>query len=236
METTNPTTTTAPVTAAPAVASSAPVAAAPVTAAKPATAAPASTSAYGARAPRPGRGGFDKNRTGGPKRSARPEKVKSEYDQRILNIRRVTRVVAGGRRFAFSVAIVIGNHKGSVGVGTGKAGDTSLAIDKAVKNAKKSLIKIMTTKDMSIPHEVSAKYASARVVIRPAKGRGLIAGSAARDLLELAGVNDINAKIVSPSKNKLNIARGTIKALMQLKAPRAPKVAAVAAPSAVAAK
>lgn len=174
-------------------------------------------------APRGERGsrfGGSKGPRGGGKRAPRPEKVKSEYDQRILNIRRVTRVVTGGRRFAFSVAMVIGNKKGSIGVGTGKAGDTSLAIDKALRNAKKNLLKVKTTKGMSIPHEVSAKYSSGTVIIRPAKGRGLIAGSATRDLLELAGISDVSAKIISPSKNKLNIAQATIKALAQLKAPR----------------
>lgn len=179
-------------------------------------------------APRHGRsrsGGASGHGPRGGKRSARPEKVKSEFDQRILNIRRVTRVVTGGRRFAFSVAIVIGNKKGSIGVGTGKAGDTSLAIDKALRNAKKNLLKVKTTKSMSIPHEVSAKYSSGSVIIRPAKGRGLIAGSATRDLLELAGISDVSAKIISPSKNKLNIAQATIKALAQLKSPKVKAVA-----------
>lgn len=161
---------------------------------------------------------FKKNRRpNGPKREPR---VKSEYDQKILNIRRVTRVASGGRRFNFSVAIVIGNRKGSVGVGTGKAGDTSLAIDKAVRDAKKNLITIRGTKDFSIPHEVSCKYSSARVMIKPAPGRGVIAGSAMRDVLELAGVKDVNAKVISPSKNKLNIAQATLKAIEMLKTPK----------------
>jgi small subunit ribosomal protein S5 len=161
-----------------------------------------------------GRGGFKKN-TG--KRGSRPEKVKSEYDQRILNIRRVVRVVTGGRRFSFSVAIIIGNHKGSVGVGTGKGLDTALAIEKALKNARKNVIKVNLVKDNSIAHEVGLKYSSARIVIRPAEGRGIIAGSAVRDILELAGISDVSAKIISPSKNKLNIARATILALSQLR-------------------
>jgi len=159
-------------------------------------------------------GGFKKN-TG--RRSNRPEKVKSEFDQRILNIRRVVRVVTGGRRFSFSVAIVIGNHKGSVGVGTGKGLDTALAIDKSLKNAKKNVIKVNLVKGNSIAHEVGVKYSSANIVIRPAEGRGLIAGSAVRDIFELAGISDVSAKIISPSKNKLNIARATILALSQLK-------------------
>ncbi len=143
----------------------------------------------------------------------REERVRSEYDQKILNIRRVTRVASGGRRFSFSVALVLGNRKGSVGVGTGKAGDTSLAIDKATKNAKKNILKLTLTKTLSIPHEVRIKYSSARIMIMPAKGRGLIAGSAVRDVLELAGVHDVAGKIFSGSKNKLNIARATVEAL-----------------------
>ncbi len=170
---------------------------------------------------------FKKNRRpGGPKREPR---VKSEYDQKILNIRRVTRVASGGRKFTFSVAIVIGNRKGAVGVGTGKAGDTSLAIDKAVRDAKKNLIHVRGTKDFSIPHDVSCKYSSARVMLKPAPGRGIIAGSAMRDVLELAGVRDVNAKVISPSKDKLNIARATIKAIEMLKTPKV-KVAKEAKP------
>lgn len=161
----------------------------------------------------PARGGFRSSRP--DRKRPREERVKSEFDQKILNIRRVTRVASGGRRFSFSVAIVIGNRKGSVGVGTGKAGDTSLAIDKATKNARKNLLKIALTKNLSIPYEVSVKYSSARIMIMPAKGRGLIAGSALRDVFELAGIHDIAGKIFSGSKNKLNIARAAVKALSQ---------------------
>lgn len=150
------------------------------------------------------------------KQDARAPRSKPEYDSVMLNIRRVARVVSGGRRFAFSVALVAGNRKGMVGVGLGKAGDTALAIDKATRNAKKHMVKINTTKDMSIPHEVFAKYSSARVSVRPVKDRGLVAGSAARTVLELAGLTNVAAKIVSPSKNKLNIARATVEALGNL--------------------
>lgn len=144
------------------------------------------------------------------------ERVKPEFDSKILNIRRVTRVAAGGRRFSFSVAVVAGNRKGSVGVGIGKAGDTSLAIDKATRDAKKHMIKVSTTKNMSIHHPVYAKYSSARVSIYPAPGKGVVAGSAARNVIEFAGLKDVAAKIISPSKNKLNIARSAIKALENL--------------------
>lgn len=160
------------------------------------------------------RSSFRKNKRRVTKRR---ERVRSEFDQKIIAIRRVTRVAAGGRRFTFSVAIVVGDKKGRVGVGTGKAGDTSLAIDKAARIAKKNAIRVNTTSDMSIPHEVQAKYCSGVVRMMPAKGRGIIAGSAVRDIIILAGLKDINAKILSGSKNKLNIAQATIKALATLK-------------------
>ncbi|HEV8677415.1 MAG TPA: 30S ribosomal protein S5 [Candidatus Paceibacterota bacterium] len=136
----------------------------------------------------------------------------------MINIRRVARVVSGGRRFSFSVAIIIGNKKGKVGVGLGKAGDTSLAIDKAVRNAKKNMITVPLTKDSSIAHDVSAKYSASQVTLIPAQGRGLVAGSSARLVLELAGISNIIAKMHSGSKNGLNNARATIKALQTLKA------------------
>jgi small subunit ribosomal protein S5 len=136
----------------------------------------------------------------------------------MITIRRVARVVAGGRRFSFSVALIIGNKKGKVGVGLGKAGDTTLAIDKAVRDAKKHMITLALTKDNSIAHEVSAKYCAARVAFMPAHGRGLVAGSSVRPVLELAGVTNVVAKIHSGSKNGLNNARAAIEALKKLKA------------------
>ena len=149
----------------------------------------------------------------------RRERVRSEFDQKLINIRRVTRVASGGRRFSFSVAMVIGDKKSRVGVGIGKAGDTSLAIEKALKNAKRNLLIIKRTTSNSIPHNVEAKFCSARVMIMPAPRRGIVAGSTLRDIIELAGLNDINGKIFSGSKNKLNIAKATIKALGSLKDP-----------------
>lgn len=150
--------------------------------------------------------------------SARAPRARSEFDQRLITIRRVARVVAGGRRFSFSVAIIIGNKKGKVGVGLGKAGDTTLAIDKAVRNAKKNLITVTLSKDSSIAHEVAAKYCASRVSFMPAPGRGLVAGSSVRPVLELAGISNVVAKIHSGSKNGLNNARAAIEALRQLKA------------------
>ena len=169
----------------------------------------------------PRRGGAGAGaRKGGSSRGGRGgtfERVKPEFDNKLIQIRRVTRVVAGGRRFAFSVALVAGNRKGSVGVGIGKASDTALAIEKATKNAKKNMIKVLLTSGMMIPHEVEAKESSATVMIQPAKGRGMVAGSSVRNVLELAGIKDVRAKILSGSKNKVNNARATIKALKQLR-------------------
>ena len=149
--------------------------------------------------------------------SRRPERARQEFDNKIISVRRVTRVVAGGRRFSFSIAMVIGDKKGRVGVGIGKAGDTPIAIDKATSAAKKSMITILLNNKNSIAHPVEAKYSSARVSIMPAPGKGIIAGSAVRVVLELAGVKEVSSKILSRSKNKLNIARATIKALEMLK-------------------
>jgi len=160
---------------------------------------------------RPARGGARGGRKG-----QRFERVKPEFDQKIIDIRRVTRVVAGGRRFGFSVAVVAGDRKGRVGVGTGKAGDTSLAIEKAFKSAKKNMITVKRTKKHSISHSEEVKYSTARIMIMPAPGRGLVAGSAVRTVLDLAGVKDVGAKVISRSKNKLNIARATIKALEKI--------------------
>lgn len=138
---------------------------------------------------------------------------KPEFDQKILNIRRVTRVVAGGRRFSFSVALVAGDRKGGIGLGLGKAGDTSLAINKALRSAKKNMVKLKLTKDMSIPHEVKAKFGSAKIVLMPNKGRGLVAGSVIRDIIKLAGIRDITGKILGGTKNKLNNSKAVMEAL-----------------------
>lgn len=171
-----------------------------------------------AEAPRRGRGRGRERRGSDRSRAPRAPRVRSEYDQKIINIRRVARVVAGGRRFSFSVSLIIGNRKGKVGVGLGKAGDTTLAIDKAVRDAKKNLITVNLTKDNSIAHETSAKYCAARVTLMPAPRRGLVAGSSARPVLELAGVTNVVAKIHSGSKNGLNNARAAVEALRSLKA------------------
>lgn len=162
-------------------------------------------------APRGGRGNDGKR--GGKHSGKRGERPKPEFDQKIISIRRVTRVVAGGRRFSFSVALVTGDRNGSVGVGIGKASDTALAIEKAFRDAKQSMLTIKRTEEGSIPYDVEAKYTSSVVMLRPAKGKGLVAGSSVRTVLELGGIKDVSGKLLSRSKNKLNNARATMRAL-----------------------
>lgn len=177
----------------------------------------AQTAAPTERGQRPDRRG---GRPGGRGRSPRERapRERSEFDQVTLDVRRVARVMAGGRRFSFSVTIVIGDRKGRVGVGLGKGADTALAIDKAVRDAKRHLITVPRTKDGSIKHDVSTKYASATLTIVPSPGRGLVAGSAMRTVLEFAGVSNVTGKILTRSKNKLVIARATVAALKKLSA------------------
>jgi small subunit ribosomal protein S5 len=136
-----------------------------------------------------------------------------DVDQKIIDIRRVTRVVAGGRRMSFAVSMIIGDKNGIVGIGTGKGGDTALAIAKALKDAKKNAIKIKKTDTQSISTDVRAKYCSSEIMMFPNKGKGLVAGASVRDILVIAGVRDVSSKVLSGSKNKLNTARAVIKAL-----------------------
>ncbi|PIZ69797.1 MAG: 30S ribosomal protein S5, partial [Candidatus Portnoybacteria bacterium CG_4_10_14_0_2_um_filter_44_20] len=143
-------------------------------------------------------------------------KEKPEYEQKLLGVDRVTRVVAGGRRFRFRVVIVLGNRNGRVGTGVAKGQDVSMAVEKAVLQAKKNIVAIVT-KNETIPYEVEAKFGSVRVLLKPAAvGRGIVAGGAVRTICDLAGIKNISAKILTRSKNKLNIAKATIKALGQL--------------------
>ena len=178
--------------------------------------APAEQAGDGNRSPR-GRGRESGGRSGGRSRERAPRE-RSEFEQVTVDVRRVARVMAGGRRFSFSVTVVIGDRKGRVGVGIGKAADTALAIDKAVRDAKRHLITVARTKSGSIAHEVSSLYASSVLTMVPSPGRGLVAGSAMRTVLEYAGVTDVIGKILSRTKNKLTIARATVVALQKLRA------------------
>ena len=143
-------------------------------------------------------------------------KEKQEFESKLLDLRRVTRVTAGGKRFSFRAVVVVGNKNGKVGVGVEKGADVALAIEKAVRQAKKNMINV-PIKDGTIPYSVKAKYCSAEVLLKPGiKGRGIVAGGVVRVICELAGIENISAKIIKRTKNKLNNARATIKALKQL--------------------
>lgn len=194
---------------------------APVAPAAPAQAASADSQRRDFRGgDRGGRGGDRRPNRRGPRREPR---AKPEFDHKIVSLRRVTRVVAGGRRFSFSVCLVAGNRKGMVGVGQGKATDTPLAIEKAMRDAKKNMITVNMTKNMSIPHETEAKYAASIVKIMPAPGKGMLAGSSVRTVLELAGLKDVGAKLMSRSKNSANNAYVAIKALQKLESTKLKK-------------
>lgn len=144
------------------------------------------------------------------------KREKSEFEQTLLDLARVTRVVKGGRRFRFRATVVIGNRKGRVGVGVSKGADVSGAMQKAYNDAKKHMISINIQKG-TIPHDVYVKLGSAKVIMKPAKeGRGIIAGGAVRAVVELAGIKDIVSKSLGTA-NKLNVARATIEGLRSLK-------------------
>ncbi len=146
----------------------------------------------------------------------RREEEQSEFEQRIIDIARVTRVMAGGKRMRFRACIVIGNKKGKVAVGLAKGSDVTIAVTKAVNQAKKNLIDVPIVND-TIPHEIRKKYGAAKIILKPArKGRGIIAGGAVRIVLELTGIKNITSKILG-SNNKVNNARCVIEALKSLK-------------------
>lgn len=151
------------------------------------------------------------------KKNLRAKREKSEFDQQIVDIARVTRVMAGGKRMRFRACVVIGDKKGRVAMGLAKGADVTLAVQKAAKQAEKDLFKVNVISG-SIPHEVRAKFGAARVLLKPAPlGTGIISGGAARVVLELAGIENIVSKILG-ANNKINNVRATIKALKMLKA------------------
>lgn len=161
--------------------------------------------------------GSDRN-SGRGKRGPRPEKPVSEFEERVIEVSRVTRVVKGGKRLRFRTLVVIGNSNGKVGYGLGKAGDVSQAVQKAVANAKKDM-RVVALQNTSIPYEVMGVFKSARVLVKPAsEGTGLIAGGPVRIVLQLAGLKDAVAKILG-SKNKISNVMATINALDAITSP-----------------
>jgi len=151
-------------------------------------------------------------------REPRRRREEGDLEHKLIDLRRVARVVAGGRRFTFRATVVAGNRAGKVGIGVAKGADTALAIEKAFRQAKKGVITISLTKTKSIPYEVEVTYGSSHLLLKPAReGRGLVAGGAVRTVLAFAGIENASAKILSRSTNKLNNAKVTIEALKKLK-------------------
>jgi small subunit ribosomal protein S5 len=162
---------------------------------------------------------------GGRGRRRRPERAPREFEQKILDLARVTRVTAGGKRMSFRCALVIGDKKGRVALGVAKGADVQIAIEKSYKQAKKNLITVPIVNE-TIPHPVWVKFGAALVLLKPAPaGTGLKSGGAMRMILEFAGVPNVVSKIVN-SNNKINIAKATLEAIKQLREvePRKEKV------------
>ena len=153
------------------------------------------------------------------RRPRRDREREKEFEERVVTINRVTKVVKGGRRFRFAALVVIGDKKGRVGFGTGKANEVPDAIKKAIQAANKNIVRIPLTDNRTIAHELRGEAGAASVVLKPASaGTGVIAGGAVRAVLELAGVKDILSKSLG-SRTKYNMANATLNALRQLKTP-----------------
>ena len=152
-----------------------------------------------------------------PKKSNKLQTSKTDWQERVVAIQRVTKVVKGGKKMSFRAVVVIGNEQGKVGVGVGKAGDVITAVKKGVTDGKKHVITVPLTSANSIPHATTGRFGAAKLVLRPsAPGCGVIAGGSTRTVLELAGVKNILSKQLG-SNNLLNNARATIEGLSSLR-------------------
>ncbi len=149
------------------------------------------------------------------------QKITEEFETQVIDLARVARVTAGGKRLSFRATVLVGRKKNyEIGLGIGKGKDVALAIEKATNNAKKHLIQIPVVKN-TIPHEVYAKYGASEVLIKPAKeGKGVVAGGVARSVFKLAGVPNISCKILGRTGNPINNARAILKAISKLKKPK----------------
>lgn len=170
------------------------------------------------------KGGFGTKRTdqsGGfrqvRKFGGRGAVVKDEFETKLLDLARVTRVTGGGKRMSFRAVVVAGDKKSKIGIGIDKGKDVSQAIDKATTRAKKNMLNVVIVEG-TIPHPVEAKFGPSVILLKPQKkGRGLVAGGVVRSICELAGIKNVSSKVLSSSKNKLNNARATMEALRKLK-------------------
>lgn len=151
------------------------------------------------------------------KKNLKTKEQEISWQERVIQVKRVTKVVKGGKKLSFRAVIIIGNEKGQVGVGIGKATDVIGAVKKGVTDAKKHIINVPLTKHLSIPHHINGIYGAATVLMRPsAPGCGVIAGGGVRTVLELAGIQNILTKQLG-SNNILNNARATIQGLINIK-------------------
>ena len=145
------------------------------------------------------------------------DKKKDEFDSKLLDLTRVMRMTAGGRRFRFRAGVVVGDKRGRVGFGVAKGADVAQAVEKATRMAKKNLIKVFIEEE-TIPYRVEAKFGAAKVLLKPQRrGKGLVAGGTVRVVCGLAGIKNISSKVIGKTGNKINNAKATIKALQDLK-------------------